>query len=246
MNDDMERPDGETQVPDAHRQAVREHRAWRQQRLHRRRRRRMIAVFTALSLLAVGVFGWVWWGSHDKAVDLDKIVLPDWVDQAFIDLDGDARDGTPLSQVRDIVIHYVGNPSTSAMANRNYFNQPGVEVSSHFVVGLEGEIVQCLPLWEKSAASNHRNGDTISIEVCHPDETGKFGDKTYDSLIRLAAWLCRQLGLNEKNLIRHYDVTGKLCPLYYVEHEDAWEQLKADVKARMQEDNTTLSGQESH
>ena len=31
------------------------------------------------------------------------------------------------------------------------------------------------------------------------------------------------------DVIRHYDVTGKNCPKYYVEHEDAWKQFKVDV-----------------
>ena len=35
-------------------------------------------------------------------------------------------------------------------------------------------------------------------------------------------------------MIRHYDVTGKLCPLYFVEHEDAWETFKSDVQTRLE------------
>ena len=34
-------------------------------------------------------------------------------------------------------------------------------------------------------------------------------------------------------LIRHYDVTGKECPKYYVDHPDAWEQMKADISAQI-------------
>ena len=90
--------------------------------------------------------------------------------------------------------------------------------------------VQCVPVDEVAYASNHRNSDTISIECCHPDETGKFTDETYDSLVRLTAWLCTELDLTEKNVIRHYDVTEKRCPLYFVDHEDAWEDFLADVK----------------
>ena len=30
-------------------------------------------------------------------------------------------------------------------------------------------------------------------------------------------------------VIRHYDVTGKACPKYYVENEAAWEQFKSDL-----------------
>lgn len=43
---------------------------------------------------------------------------------------------------------------------------------------------------EISAATNQRNSDTISIEVCHPDESGRFSEVTYRSLIKLCAWLC--------------------------------------------------------
>lgn len=160
---------------------------------------------------------------------LNGYCLPEYVDVELIDIDGHARRGEKLEGVNDIVIHYVGNPNTTAMANRNYFNNEGTTVSSHFIVGLEGEIIQCVPLDEKSSASNHRNIDTISIEVCHEDETGKFNEKTYNSLVKLTAWLCAAAKLDESHVIRHYDVTGKLCPLYYVEHEDAWNKFKQDV-----------------
>ena len=174
-----------------------------------------------------------------ESIDMGAIPCPSWIDQQFIDLGG-GRDGAKIDRVKDIAIHYVGNPDTTAKANRNYFNTPGVEVSSHFIVGLEGEIVQCVPLDEKSAATNQRNIDTISIEVCHPDETGRFNDKTYASLVKLCAWLCQQLDLDETHLIRHYDVTGKSCPLYYVVHEDAWAQLKKDVGTYLNEHETIL------
>lgn len=149
--------------------------------------------------------------------------VPEYVDVQLISVDGHARRGAQLESVKSIVVHYVGNPGTSAQANRNYFNSRGTTVSSHFVIGLEGEVILCVPLDEKSSASNDRNRDSISIEVCHEDETGKFNDSSYAALVRLTAWLCEKYELDPKtDVIRHYDVTGKLCPLYYVEHEDAW------------------------
>ena len=80
---------------------------------------------------------------------------------------------------------------------------------------------------EVAFCSNSRNSDTLSIECCHPDETGAFTQATYDSLVCLLRWLCELYDLSPDDVIRHYDVTGKLCPLYYVEHPDAWESLKA-------------------
>ena len=96
-------------------------------------------------------------------------------------------------------------------------------------MGLDGEIIQCVPTWEVAYASNDRNKDSVSIECCHPDESGKFTEKTYRSMVQLSAWLCLKFDLTEKNLIRHYDVTGKNCPKYFVEDEAAWETFKADV-----------------
>lgn len=76
-------------------------------------------------------------------------------------------------------------------------------------MGLDGEVVQCIPTSEMSYATNSRNVDTLSIECCHPDETGKFNEATYDSAVKLSAWLCVRFGLTSENVIRHYDVTGK-------------------------------------
>jgi N-acetylmuramoyl-L-alanine amidase CwlA len=90
-------------------------------------------------------------------------------------------------------------------------------------------VIQCIPLDEIAYCSNDRNSDTISIECCHPGEDGAFTDATYRSLIRLLRTLCDEYDLGEEDLIRHYDVTGKDCPKYYVDNPDAWEQLKSDV-----------------
>ena len=163
-----------------------------------------------------------------KVFELAATSAPDWVDQQIIKVDGDSRRGVYLESVQNIVIHYVGNPGTTAQQNRDYYASRSSEVSSHFVIGLKGEIIQCIPLHEKSSASNHRNKDTISIEVCHPDESGKFTDASYQSLVKLTAWLLDVCDLDSNDVIRHYDITGKQCPLYFVTHEDAWKKfLKA-------------------
>ena len=95
-------------------------------------------------------------------------------------------------------------------------------------------MIQCIPLTEIAYASNTRNADTVAIEVCHPDETGQFSPVTYQRVVELTAWLCRTFGLDpETDVIRHYDVTEKLCPLYYVEHPEAWDTFRADVAAEL-------------
>lgn len=196
---------------------------------YRRRRRRRWPLFLLLAaILAVVILPRLGLGQMHR---LKTAALPDWVDSQIIAVNGSARRGETMKEVTDIAIHYVGNPGTSAQANRDYFAQPDTQVSAHFLIGLEGEVIQCIPLNEKSSATNDRNRDTISIEVCHPDATGRFTQASYDSLVKLTAWLCDTAGIGRDRVIRHYDVTGKLCPLYFVEHPDAWDTFLADVKA---------------
>ena len=146
-----------------------------------------------------------------------------------------SRPQTKMKTVKGLVIHYVANPGTSAQQNHDYFeglkDSKITKASSHFIIGLEGEIIQCIPSSEIAYASNERNADTLSIECCHPDETGIFNRETYDSLVQLTAWLCGKFDLTTRDVIRHYDITGKQCPLYYVEHPEAWDAFRADVAA---------------
>lgn len=170
----------------------------------------------------------------------------DYIDSVRPDIDVElltpneySRPGIATDKITGIVVHYTANPGAGARNNRDYFeglkDSHVTKASSNFVVGLEGEIIQCVPTWEVAYASNSRNTDTVSIECCHPDETGKFNDATYHSMVELCAWLCLKFDLNEEDVIRHYDVTGKNCPKYFVEHEDAWVQFKSDVGKKLKE-----------
>jgi len=217
----------------------------RRKRKRRNIRRRIITtVIISLLLFLALIFAVPYLISNLSPIEneavqrLKNVELPDYVDVRLIRIDGRSRRGTPLDEINDIVIHYVGNPGTTAEQNRNYFNNPDSEVSSHFIVGLDGEIIQCVPLWEISSASNNRNRDTISIEVCHPDDSGKFNEATYASLVRFTAFLLDACGLDEDSIIRHYDITGKECPRYFVRNEDAWEAFKADAAALTEAETT--------
>ena len=155
------------------------------------------------------------------------------LDVQLLSINEYSRPGIEVDAIEGIVIHYTANPGASAQENRDYFENLSknrvTKASSNFIVGLDGEIIQCVPTWEIAYASNDRNGDTVSIEVCHPDETGYFNDASYASLVQLTAWLCNKYGLSADQVIRHYDVTGKICPKYFVENEDAWEAFRRDV-----------------
>lgn len=138
-----------------------------------------------------------------------------------------SRPGIATEPITNIVVHYTANPGTTAQQNRDFFeglkDSHDTSVSSHFVIGLDGEIIQCVPTVERAYASNQRNFDTVSIECCHLDETGKFNDSTYNSLVQLCAWLCGKFNLQAEDVIRHYDVTGKSCPKYFVDNQSEWD-----------------------
>ena len=149
-----------------------------------------------------------------------------------------SRPQKKLKKVKGVVVHYTANPGSDAEANRDYFNNlkyanagkdRPVYASSHYVIGLKGQIIQCIPLNEIAYASNDRNKDTISIECCHEDNTGRFNEDTYNSLVHLTACLCEEYNLKKDDIIRHYDVTGKDCPRYYEKHEKKWNSFKDDV-----------------
>ena len=166
----------------------------------------------------------------------DAVELPPYITEDLLSVNPYSRPGDRLTRVNAIVIHYVGNPGTSAAANRSYFQglaESGeTSASSNLIVGLEGETLLCVPLNEVAYCSNDRNRDTVSVEFCHPDDTGEPTQATYDALVRLTAWLCELYGLDpETDVIRHYDVIGKECPRYYVQNEDAWQRFLQDAAA---------------
>lgn len=207
----------------------------------------VVSVFAVLLALVIGTGaglggGYYLWGwERPYTVDLKAAEVPEWVQQEFIRKNIFSRPDVSRQRVNHIVIHYVANPGSTAQANRNYFDsladqdpqKSGTSTSSHFVVGLEGEVIQCIPITEIAYGNAPRNNDTIAIEVCHPDETGKFNEATYESVVNLTAWLCNELKLSAKDVVRHYDINGKICPKYFVDHEDAWDQFKKDVAEAM-------------
>lgn len=164
----------------------------------------------------------------------NKIVPPE-IEEDYLDINDYSRPGTALTKVNSIFVHYTANAGTSARNNRSYFSNLAQtherSASAHLIIGYDGEVIQCIPLDEQAYGVQTRNEDSISIECCHLAEDGSFTTETYDTLIHTLAWLLEEYDLTTEDILRHYDCGGKKCPLYYVEHEDAWEQLLTDVEA---------------
>ena len=165
-----------------------EKRKQRRRKLRRRRRRRHIMMFILAVLTVLAGFfvvNKVRESLEEKRLlkeRNDSFVGAPPFEVELLDVNEYSRPGTPLKEIKGIVVHYTANPGTTAKNNRDYFqglkDSHETKVSSHFVVGYEGEIVQCVPSTEIAYASNSRNEDTLSIECCHLDETGAFTNAT--------------------------------------------------------------------
>lgn len=158
-----------------------------------------------------------------------------------------SRSGEKQNKIQYVVVHWCGNANSTAIANRNYFESLSTShktyASSHYIIGLNGEIIRCIPENEVAfhSGSYSMNRKSIGIEDCHPDWDGKFNDATYNSLVELCADICNRYGLGIDAIIRHYDVTGKECPRYYVRNEQEWIQFKNDVANKIGQATTNVA-----
>ena len=145
-------------------------------------------------------------------------------------------------QNKYIVIHYVG-ATGGAEANCKYFQSTYRGASAHYFVGHEGEIWQCVEdkdvAWHVGASRyKHpycRNSNSIGIEMCCrknlSNGTWYFEEETIKATIELTKELMKKYGIPASNVIRHYDVTGKVCPEPYVRDTAAWNTFKASLTA---------------
>lgn len=204
----------------------------------KQRRRRQRSVVLLLTVIVIAAAALYLLKNHEPTAPvpaLEDIELPDYITVDLLTVNPYSRPGDKLDAVNGVVVHYVGNPGTTAENNRNYFQNLSIthetSASSNFVIGIDGKIIMCVPLDEVAYCSNDRNHDTLSIECCHPDDTGEFTKETMESLVKLVSWLCSTYRLDRDDVIRHYDVSGKICPKYYVENPDAWEAFLDEVFA---------------
>lgn len=148
----------------------------------------------------------------------------------FLNINPYSRSGKLLKEIKAIIIHWTANPNSTSFQNRNYFDNRKYGKtgygSAHYIIGLEGEILQCIPEEEmayhvgssqvdpksgkiytdkarglfKEYASNpdtlSPNQVTIGIEMCVTDMEGHYTEATYESTIELCKDLCKKYKLN--------------------------------------------------
>ena len=156
-----------------------------------------------------------------------------------------------VSRIKYIVIHYVGALG-GAEDNCRYYGGGNRNASAHYFVGFNGEVWQCVEdaniAWHCGASSyKHaecRNANSIGIEMCvrkkntksmgATDKDWYFEDATVEAAAELTRYLMNKYGVPASHVIRHYDVTGKICPNPYVYNTSAhtWDEFKRKISGQ--------------
>lgn len=138
------------------------------------------------------------------------------------------------SSIKYIVIHYTANDGDTDEGNGNYFANNIVEASAHYFVD-DDSVTQSVPdnyvAWSVGGSkySNCKttgggkyytkctNSNSISIELCDTKKNGKVypTDETIKNAITLTKKLMKKYNIPASNVIRHFDVNGKVCPAYW-------------------------------
>lgn len=138
--------------------------------------------------------------------------------------------------IKYIVIHYTANNGDTAKNNLNYFaNNQNLSASAHYFVD-ENEVCQSVKDTDTAyhcGAKTYkhkycRNSNSIGIELCsRKDSNGKyyFKDKTITNAVAITKELMQKYNVPVENVIRHYDVTGKMCPAPMVNDEKLWKEF---------------------
>lgn len=147
--------------------------------------------------------------------------------------------------IRFIIVHYTYGAVTAAgaaLANCKYFAQAYRGASAHYFIDDGPVIWQSVEdkdtAWSVGAKSYRhktaRNSNTLSIEVC---TKGAFTEAEVANLEWLVKKKMAEHGITAQNVIRHYDVTGKLCPAYYVDGS-RWDALHRRITTTAPQERT--------
>lgn len=159
--------------------------------------------------------------------------------EKFMKINKYGRPGTKRRRTTKIAFHFTGQHDVSAKNTVSYFsnvvangyrvNGRYIYASSHLVVGLQGELYYIVPFNEIAYTTNSANAYSIGVECATTGADDHYTDEEYKTMVKTGAWLAQTYKLDPRvDFIRHYDVTGKICPRYFVNNVKAWKQFKLD------------------
>ena len=134
------------------------------------------------------------------------------------------RGGNPVNTV---VVHYTGT-NASAHNNLLYFSRNSAGASAHYFIDRDGTLCQSVSESDTAwhAGNWPVNQHAVGIECVSAGED--FTEAQVATLGELVRDLMARYGIPEGSVIRHYDVTGKLCPAPYVD-ASKWAALKSRI-----------------
>ena len=152
--------------------------------------------------------------------------------------------------VKYIVVHYTANNGDRAESNGKYFQQPNRNASAHYFVD-ENDVVQSVKdsdtAWHCGAKNyKHnkcRNDNSIGVEMCsEKDSSGQYyiNEETQKKALEVVKWLMEKYGVPLENVLRHYDVTGKLCPEPFARNQVQWLDFKGRLAGQQKEEETEM------
>ena len=148
--------------------------------------------------------------------------------------------------VRYIVMHYTANNGDTAKNNCDYYHRVGgLQASAHYFVDEHGAMQSVREgdtAWHCGARAywhpECRNGNSIGIEMCsrkRADGSYYIKPETVANAAALAKDIMQRYGIDTDHVLRHYDVTGKHCPMPWVDDPAQW----AAFLAMLTPENTT-------
>lgn len=143
-------------------------------------------------------------------------------------------------RIEFIVVHYTAGNNDTAENNGQYFARNTVSASAHYFVD-EHEVVQSVPddvvAYHCGGAYYYhdscRNSNSIGVEICtkrsadgkyhfHPGAVARAQELVWE--------LMEKYGVLQENVVRHFDVTHKLCPMPFVgEGQALWEEFRGGL-----------------
>lgn len=135
--------------------------------------------------------------------------------------------------VRYIVMHYTANNGDTARNNCDYYHRVGgLQASAHYFCdeyGAMQSVLECDTAWHCGARAywhpECRNANSIGIEMCsrkRADGSYYILPETVANAATLAKGIMQRYGIDTEHVVRHYDVTGKRCPMPWVDDPAQW------------------------
>lgn len=149
--------------------------------------------------------------------------------------------------VQYIVMHYTANNGDTARNNCDYYHRVGgLQASAHYFCDEHGAMQSVREgdtAWHCGARAywhpECRNGNSIGIEMCsrkRADGSYYILPETVANAAALARDIMQRYGIDTEHVLRHYDVTGKRCPMPWVDDPAQWTAFKDMLTPEHQND----------